>query len=64
LKGDSGSGLVQYTNQDKNRAILFGVHNGGFSPGNKAICDPSIQYPFMAAVSVHIDWILDIIRNN
>ncbi|XP_054161423.1 chymotrypsin-like elastase family member 2A [Oppia nitens] len=59
--GDSGAGLVQYTDWHRTRAILIGVYVGH---SGSHYCNESIVGLFWVSVVKHIDWIIETIEDN
>ena len=57
MKGDSGSPLIQYVN---NQAVLIGIHKG--STKTKGLCGRDIAVT--TRVSKFIDWIVDTIKSH
>lgn len=62
-KGDSGGGLVQYTDHSRNKAVLFGIVSGSGSPPGSEGCHQDV-FTMFVPVAIHIDWIIETIKNN
>ncbi|XP_054157618.1 kallikrein 1-related peptidase b9-like [Oppia nitens] len=63
-QGDSGAGLVQYTNDRRDRAILIGIQSSIYHRVDNELCDASVYANYWSPIAPHVNWIYNTIINN